>query len=261
MNRERERPLGQGRGGTSADARTRHPTAADGRMPERIRALLAKAESTTFPDEAEALTAKAQELMARHAIDEAMLAAHQPGGAAAPDGRGLRVDDPYANAKSELVAEVASANRCRAVWSAAERTVALIGFPGDLDFVELLYTSLLVQAGTAMMAAGPQVDRYGRSRTRSFRQAFWVAYAMRIGQRLQAAQAESEALAAERYGEALVPVLARRSDAVDAAFDVAFPHVLGRCLTVSNRAGWEAGRMAADLSSLTVQPEVSAGRR
>ena len=31
----------------------------------RVRALLAKAESTTFPEEAEALTAKAQELMAR----------------------------------------------------------------------------------------------------------------------------------------------------------------------------------------------------
>ena len=40
---------------------------------ERVRALLAKAESTSFPEEADALTAKAQELMARHAIDAAML--------------------------------------------------------------------------------------------------------------------------------------------------------------------------------------------
>ena len=38
-----------------------------------IRNLLAKAEATSFPAEAEAFTAKASELMARYAIDEAML--------------------------------------------------------------------------------------------------------------------------------------------------------------------------------------------
>lgn len=43
------------------------------RMLTRIRALLAKAEATGFPQEAEALTAKAQELMARHSVDEALL--------------------------------------------------------------------------------------------------------------------------------------------------------------------------------------------
>ena len=37
-------------------------------MLERVRALLAKAESTTFPEEADALTAKAQQLMTRHAL-------------------------------------------------------------------------------------------------------------------------------------------------------------------------------------------------
>ena len=35
----------------------------------RVRALLAKAESSSFPEEAEALSAKAQELMTRHALD------------------------------------------------------------------------------------------------------------------------------------------------------------------------------------------------
>ena len=50
--------------------------AAGGRLDpvlERIRGLLAKAESTTFEAEATALTAKAQELMTRHAIDAALL--------------------------------------------------------------------------------------------------------------------------------------------------------------------------------------------
>lgn len=44
---------------------------------EKVRLLLAKAESTT-PEEAEALTEAALKLMARHGIDEAMLAASSP---------------------------------------------------------------------------------------------------------------------------------------------------------------------------------------
>ena len=40
----------------------------------KVRALLAKAESTTFEAEAEALTAKAHQLMVRHTIDEALVA-------------------------------------------------------------------------------------------------------------------------------------------------------------------------------------------
>ena len=37
-----------------------------------VRGLLAKAESTQFPEEAEALSAKAQELMNRHAFERAV---------------------------------------------------------------------------------------------------------------------------------------------------------------------------------------------
>jgi hypothetical protein len=46
---------------------------------ERVRALLAKAESTEFDEKAEALTEKAQELMTRYSIDAALLAAHVAG--------------------------------------------------------------------------------------------------------------------------------------------------------------------------------------
>ena len=49
--------------------------AADERLLGKIRALLAKAESTEFAEEAEALSARAQELMAKYSIDHALLAA------------------------------------------------------------------------------------------------------------------------------------------------------------------------------------------
>ena len=44
-------------------------------MLDKVRALLAKAESTEFPEEAGALTSRAQQLMARYSIDHALLAA------------------------------------------------------------------------------------------------------------------------------------------------------------------------------------------
>lgn len=226
------------------------------RVLEKVRALLAKAESTTFPEEAEALSAKAQELMARHAIDSAMVAAGA-GAGGGPTGVRVPVDDPYAGAKSILLAEVAAANRCRAVWSKGLGFSTVLGFESDLEFVDVLYTSLLVQATSAMVAAGSQVDRSGRSRTRSFRQAFLLAYASRIGQRLREAEAASRAAAAEEYGEALLPVLADRSAAVRAAEAEAFPHLVSRSVSISNAAGWAAGKAAADLASLSGRTAVS----
>lgn len=54
--------------------------------------------------------------MARHSIDPAMVGAGSAVGDG-PTGLRLPVDDPYARPKSILLSEVASANRCRAVWS------------------------------------------------------------------------------------------------------------------------------------------------
>jgi hypothetical protein len=247
-----------GAAGDAGPARRRVRSGQDTRILEKVRALLAKAESTTFPEEAEALSAKAQELMARHAIDEAMVGAGV--GAADDDPSGMRVlvDDPYASAKSILLSEVASANRCRAVWSKGFGFSTVLGFESDLEFVDLLYTSLLVQATSAMVAAGSQVDRNGRSRTRSFRQAFLLAYATRIGHRLRAAEAASRVAAEEEYGEALLPVLADRSAAVSAFSAAAFPGAVNRSVSVSNAAGWAAGAAAADLASLSGRTEVPA---
>ena len=73
----------------------------DGRVLDKVRALLAKAESTEFEEEADALTAKAQELMARHAIDQAMVAAVTS--SEEPGGRRIGVGDPYAQSKAQPV--------------------------------------------------------------------------------------------------------------------------------------------------------------
>jgi len=229
-------------------------------MLDRVRALLAKAESTTFPEEAEALTAKAQELMARHAIDAAMLgAAHHAAGPSPVAGWRIGVDDPYASAKSLLLDRIATANRSQAVWSKDLGFTTVFGDRSDLEMVELLYTSLLVQGTDAMLRAGRSVDRYGTSRTRSFRQSFLVSYASRIGERLAAASESAVAEGTERHGEALLPVLVSRAEAVREAIEEAFPDMVEHGTNISNYSGWVAGRAAADLASLGVAEELAAG--
>ncbi|MFI0356784.1 DUF2786 domain-containing protein [Actinomadura sp. 9N407] len=231
------------------------PPEIDQRMLGKVRALLAKAESTEFPEEAEALSARAQELMARHSIDHALLDA-ELGGTSEPAGRRMAVDTPYDGPKAALLTVVADANRCRAVWHRELGFSTVLGFPADLAAVEMLFTSLLVQATTAMVHAGPRRDAAGRSRTRSFRHAFLNAYASRIGERLR--EAAGRAAASEPGGRDLVPVLAARDRAVDDAVETMFPNLArGRARTVSNHEGWAAGRAAADLASLNARSEVS----
>ena len=225
----------------------------DERMLSRVRALLAKAESTTFEAEAEAFTAAAQALMARHNIDAAVLAAEHATDDT-PEARRIGVDNPYESAKMSLLDAVATANRCRAVWSRELGFATTFGFAGDLDAVEMLFTSLLVQATTAMTSAGSRTDWHGRSRTRSFRQAFLVAYAGRIGERLQeVTRGEvAEAQASDRArGRELAPLLAARSEQVDSAVEAMFPVLTYRKSSSRLDAeGWYAGRAAADLASL-----------
>ena len=217
----------------------------------KVRALLAKAESTNFEHEADALTAKAQELMARHAIDEAVANAAGDGGRETPSLRRVPVDDPYAKAKSALLAVVSSANSVRSVWYEDFALMSLVGFDTDLDTVEVLFTSLLMQASRAMLAKGRIRDTHGRSRTRSFRQSFFVAFAERIHERLVVAAGQARRAAEQDLGRDLLPVLAGRRDEVDDFTARLFPHLVkARGSSITNREGWVAGRAAAEMATL-----------
>jgi hypothetical protein len=217
----------------------------------RIRGLLAKAEATTYPEEAEALSAKAQELMSRHAFDRAVV--EQPA-EQEQQVSSVRIwlDAPYIDAKASLVHAIAEANRSRAVQYPSLGFVALVGNALDLDMVELLSTSLLLQATRAMLAHGKQTTARGTSRTRSFRQSFLLAYANRIGQRLNEAESTAEA---EVDRDRLLPVLAARSRAVEDEFDRMFRDTYTKSTRVSNAHGWRAGHAAADHADLGLDRE------
>ncbi|MGW0602765.1 DUF2786 domain-containing protein [Streptomyces sp. NPDC002644] len=236
------------------------------RMLGRIRALLAKAEATGYPEEAEALTAKAQELMARHSIDEALLAtAGRAGGgrgasAGGPGACRIGVEPPYEQAKAVLLDAVARANNCQAVWNEPFCFSTVVGYEPDLEAVELLYTSLLVQANGAMTKAEAAIRKGGgkgggRRRTKTFRQSFLAAYAHRTGARLAEAAGQQVAEAKAQAGQELLPVLASREAAVREETDRLFPRTTTtRLRGVTDEEGWNQGKEAADRARLGRAP-------
>ncbi|UOY00661.1 DUF2786 domain-containing protein [Blastococcus sp. PRF04-17] len=222
-----------------------HQSGGDERALRRIRGLLTKAESTEFPEEADALTAKAQELMTRHALDTALLdAGPASAGGQAVTARRVHVRDPYVRAKMQLLGAVAEANDVRLVWYQTLGIANLVGVRADVAAVELLFTSLLLQVAQGLAAA----ERSGRLRgSRSFRHSFLLGYAHRIGERLQAARQRATAEAAAEHGADLLPVLRNRQEAVEQRVSELFPRVRSsRSRASVDAGGWYAGRAAAE---------------
>ena len=217
-------------------------------MAERVRALLAKAESTEFPEEAEALTAKAQELMAKYAIDQLAVDARRGRTRSQVTSRRFDLDVTYGSAKSSLLGATGEANRCKVIWSPSTKVATVFGFPEDLDATELLFTSLLTQATTAVLHASPP-GSHGRS-VRSFRHAFFIAYAARVGERLQEIARAAVEQGRLEHGDDLLPALVRRDEAVDAAISDEFPKLRVRRQSISNGRGIQAGVSAADRADL-----------
>ena len=226
-------------------------------LAEKIAALLDKAASTPYEAEAEAFVAKAQELMARHRIDRAVLADQAPGRLAdGVEGRRIVVEDPYATAKFHLLAGLAEVNGARAVWSRGQSVATVFGFPVEVDIIEELFTSLLVQATAAMQREGSKQDADGRNRTRAFRRSFLLAFADGVARRLQASVDRVVDEAEAAAGTALVPLLAARAEAVDLKLRETFPKLGTMRTSVSDAEGLFASRLAADRADLSAGPRL-----
>lgn len=213
----------------------------------RIRALLAQAEDpAATPAEAEAFSAKAHEMMVRYSIDHAMIEATKPGTRETPIVRSFPAEQGYGKPKMFLLAGIAKAFATNVVrrQKGDVITVEIIGFESDLDFIDTLYTSLLLQ-GTSALAKQPRSDR-------SFRTSFWYGFANRTAARAEDTfkRVEREAVETEA-GTALV--LANRADDVSSA---AAEHYAGRRMRaysggkVTSRAGRDAGVEAANRADL-----------
>ena len=124
--------------------------------------------------------------------------------------------------------------------------------PSDLAGVDLLFTSLLVQAQAALMRA--------TGSTRSYRSSFLYAFAWRIGERLReindAVMKEAEA----DHGASFLPVLRSQAATIDDFVDQRYGKLtVLRTRGAADPAGWAGGRRAADNAKLAFGDLADAG--
>ena len=185
-------------------------TEATSRLLDRVHKLLAKAEDESVtPPEAQALTAKAAELMAKYGIDRALLAAERPE-TDRPTSRMLDIDNPWARVKAHLLCGLASALRCQCILLAANRPGARIhifGYTSDIERTDLLYASVLIQMWHGL--AGAEVPAWCRS-PRAWRRSWLLGFATAVISRVRAAE---HAAASQATGPAAAQRVAHRAGA------------------------------------------------
>jgi len=175
----------------------------------RVQALIAKAESSPYPAEADAFMAKAQQLINDHAIDQARLAGADP---ASVGHQTLPITGTYTKERCFIWSAVARANRCQVLTmssygSSKVSELTLIGREQDRQLVRLLAASLELQALRRLGDLDP--SPHGGSPVVQ-RRSFLRGFALEVTDRLQRS-GHTHAVVGQSAENALV--LAR--DAVD----------------------------------------------
>lgn len=185
----------------------------------KIASLLATAESYAAQgneDAAATYNAKASELQLKKQIDESDIRAEQ--NAATPVDeltaayvRGLDKNAGYIKAKRDLLYGLAAIFNLKTVIAHDRSYVRMFGHQTDIEFVQQLFDSLVIQMSGAMEA-----EAY-RGAGRSWRTSFAHGWVGRVTMRLRAARAsQTEDVKAETPGAELV--LASRKDKVETYF-------------------------------------------
>jgi Protein of unknown function (DUF2786) len=209
----------------------------------RVRKLLAKAEGAgVTAAEAQALTAKAAELMAKYGIDRALLAAARPE-TDRPADRVIDVGNPWARVQAHLLCGLASALRCQCVIlprPGPGSRIHMFGFSSDLERTDVLYTSLLVQMWQGL--AAEQVPAWSRS-PRAWRRSWLLGFAAAVVARVRAAEQEATSRATApqaRSGSQTALVLADRALVIRRNIEQAYPVTRKSQVTYSG-SGYSAG--------------------
>jgi hypothetical protein len=215
-------------------------TEASGKLLDRVRKLLAKAEDEAVtPAEAQALTAKAAELMARYGIDRALLAAQRPE-TDSPANRIVQLDNPWARVKGHLLCGLGSALRCQCILlsSASGPRIHIFGYTSDIERTDLLYTSVLLQMWHGL--AGAQVPDW--SSPRAWRRSWLLGFAAAVIARVRAAEhgAETRATAQGGGSSGAALVLADRALVIRRNVEREYP-VTRRARITYSGSGYGAG--------------------
>jgi hypothetical protein len=220
---------------------------------DRVRKLLAKAEDDgVTPAEAEALTAKAAELMARYGIDRALLGVLHPG-SDAPADRVFDLDNPWATVKAHLLSGLATALRCQCVLLGRPvpgRRLHMFGYASDIERADILFTSLLVQMARALAAADipPQAPS-----VKAWRRSWMLGYASAVVARVREAEqraaraSDADRAASGGDGPSTALVLADRAMTVRRQAQQAYPRTRQTRVTYTGNgyaSGYQEGQKA-----------------
>jgi hypothetical protein len=261
------------------------------RMIERVRGLLRMAEDPAVTDaESQAFTAKAAELMTRHAIAEAEARAERGEEAETV----TRLDFPvpgtggHGKARVQALAAIAGAYGCRSAVrgntsAATERTLIVLGTRSALDSLQMLLPSVSLQMeASARFCAREHVARLRERRSsdrsalagernryyRSFVRAYGDAVAQRIVELRTRIAEESGAPGGDGdsspgQGEDSAPttgtevVLRSDVDRVNEEFDRRFPDLrTTRGERTFSRDGYRAGYVRGSRAQLGIQTAV-----
>ena len=232
---------------------------------DRVRKLLAKAEDEgCSAAEAEALIAKAAELMARYGIDRALLGALHPE-TDRPADRHFTLVNPWGDVKRHLLAGLASALRCQCVQVQTETGTRLhvFGYTSDLERADILFTSLLVQMARAL--AREPVPAAGNS-AKAWRRSWMLGNCSAVVARIRAAAEAAVAGAAPGAGpgapagrQSAALVLADRSLVLRRQVAAAYPRLRKARVTYSGGGysrGYAEGQKA-DIGGAKLQARAS----
>lgn len=232
----------------------------------RIRGLLDKAGSTSFGPEADALYDKAAELMAKHRIDAALLEASR-GPAEASPVQERPVDlgsGQYVRARLQLLHHIATNHGCRLLTHTTRngRVATVVGVADDCGRVELLYTSLLLQATrlaaaawtsrSAEARAGEPTRRRPAGNQVAWKREFLFGFGARVGERLAALAEEATRPDQGSADGSVALVLADRADRVDTWLARTHPRLrsLAPARGFTGHGGLATGRSSADRADL-----------
>lgn len=227
----------------------------DEKIIDKIHKLLAKAERTDNPDEAEVFSAKAAELMAKHTIDSSVLRKNA-------DENGITVfkidiSGAYYIGLRDFAVAVGDALGFKPLLFnyGKVKEVGWYGFADDLANAEVIWASLRLQCERfsrihmeSFVPPDPLDDRSDRFYEK---RSFMVGFGLRAAARLHAARASAVTHATEEYGHSAALVLADRGQQVEKWIQ---EHLnVGKARTSKNKhtmSGLEGGRAAADRADL-----------
>lgn len=218
-----------------------------------VHKLLAKAESTEFPEEAEALSAKAAALMEKHTIDSSMLRDSDPGEIG---GFEIDVTGAYLISMRKFAVEVGDALGFSVLIHkrGTRTTIGWYGFNEELKVAEIVWASLRLQqerfnrkhmeTWTPPNPLDDRADRFYEKRS------FMIGFAQGVAPKIRAARARARNEYNDQAGVALV--LADRSKEVERWMHEKFRIGQGRAgrATRNSASGLAGGRAAGQRADI-----------